>query len=72
MHLCMMIWFYKVPFGYRRRMIQRDIDYRKQLKLHRYTNGYLENMKNKEKFTLVNVEDMKTRNDINKDRIVDI
>jgi len=69
----MMIWFYKVPFGYRRQMNQRDIEYRNQLKLQTNSNGYIEKINNKDKFNLLNViikDDIKTKNDIIKDRIV--
>ncbi len=73
MHLCMIIWFYRVPCGLRRQMEQRDIDYQNQLKSQTYSNGYLKKMNNKDKFTLLNViinEDIKTRNDTIKDRMV--
>jgi hypothetical protein len=54
-------------------MEQRDIDYQNQLKSQTYSNGYLKKMNNKDKFTLLNViinEDIKTRNDTIKDRMV--
>jgi len=73
MHLSMIIWFYKVPFGYRRKMNQKDIEYRNQLKLQTNSNGYIEKINNKDKFNLLNIiikEDIKTKNDIIKDRIV--
>ncbi len=69
----MIIWFYKVPFGYRRKMNQKDIEYRNQLKLQTNSNGYIEKINNKDKFNLLNIiikEDIKTKHDIIKDRIV--
>ncbi len=69
----MIIWFYKVPFGYRRQMNQRDIEYRNQLKLQTNSNSYIGKINNKDKFNLLNIiikEDIKTKHDIIKDRIV--
>jgi hypothetical protein len=57
-------------------MIQRDIDYRNQLKLRSHSNNYLERMnKNKEKYAVLNIivkDDMKINNEIIKDRIADL
>jgi hypothetical protein len=82
MHLSMFIWLYRIPFGYRRRMKQRDSDYRNHLKLQTILikptssqinlNDCLEKINNKDKFTLLNIsinDDMKTGNDISKDRM---
>ncbi|CAF3513494.1 unnamed protein product [Adineta steineri] len=33
MHLCMIIWLYRIPYGHRRQMKKMDIEYQKQLKL---------------------------------------
>ncbi len=62
MHLCMIIWYYKIPCGYRRKMEEKDVDYRDQLKSQLHSNGYLIRMNSKDKFALLNVN-------INKDRI---
>jgi hypothetical protein len=55
MHLLMLIWLYIVPLGYQRQMHEKDIDYRRQLKIlgllpkqssaQLNLNGYLENNK---------------------------
>ncbi|CAF1165902.1 unnamed protein product [Adineta steineri] len=66
MHFCMMIWFYKVPFGFQRRMKQRDIDYRNNLKLKQSSDtSRLNNSHTKtNKFSLL---DIMTEDDINTD-----
>ncbi len=33
MHLCMIIWLYIIPFGYRRQMKKKDIEYQQRFKL---------------------------------------
>ncbi len=58
MHLCMIIWYYRVPCGYRRKMEEKDLNYRNQIKLQRSSNGYLIKMNAKDKSA-------------NKDRIVE-
>jgi hypothetical protein len=55
MHLCMIIWYYRIPCGYRRQMQQRDVDYRNQLKSYTRSNSYQQKMNNKTKFSLLNV-----------------
>jgi len=58
MHLCMIIWYYRVPCGYRREMEEKDLNYRNQIKLQRSSNGYLIKMTAKDK-------------SVNKDRILE-
>ncbi len=33
MHLCMFIWLYRIPYGYRRQMKKKDIEYQQRFKL---------------------------------------
>ena len=55
MHICMFIWFYTIPFGLRRQMEERDIEYRNQLKFQTNSNGYFGKKNSKEKFSLLNM-----------------
>lgn len=56
MHLVMIIWFYKVPFGIRRKMKQRDICYRNQLKLQTNSMRYsISNKDSREKYSMLNM-----------------
>jgi len=56
MHLMMIIWFYKVPFGIRRQMKQRDFYYRNQLKLQTHSISCSMSNKNpREKYSILNM-----------------
>ena len=66
MHICMIIWYYQVPCGCRRKMEEKDMDYRQQLKNQRHSNGYLVRLNSKERFSLFNVM---IKDEMNKDRI---
>jgi hypothetical protein len=63
----MIIWYYRVPCGYRRKMEEKDVDYRNQLKSQRQSNGYLVRMNSKDKFAILNII---IKDEVNKDGIV--
>ncbi len=79
MHLCMIIWLYRVPFGYRRRMKQKDIDYQNHLKKQKlllkqslsspHLNSYFEQINNKDKFAVFITHDINAGNDLIKNRM---